>query len=387
MKKFKKICRICGEEFLSLNVRKVFCSNACRVKSSKVNNKKEYSHTCKNCEKIFVSTERKTKFCSAKCAGIYKNKKGTGKTKKCKNCEKSFEQKHNRHFFCSKYCKSKFNISESEKVNVSCSNCGNNIERNKYGLKDNSIYFCSKKCESEYRVKSARDVRKCEMCEKDFICKKSDKLRFCSVTCQSEWQRVFRSGENHPSYKHEITSNMRIKKCEFCGAEMIGTPKRFETQKYCSYSCKTKDNPKTMTFPHRETIRILEELEIPYETEYRLDRYSIDCVILDSNLLIEVMGTFWHCDRRVYLNPVDDIQIKSIIRDKKKNRIIKSKGYSVLYVWEKDISEDYETCKKLISEYFERNGKLKNYHSGNYLISKNKLKLRSKIFKPFFEQI
>jgi very-short-patch-repair endonuclease len=369
-----------------MNVQKVFCSNACRVRNSKKNNLKDHNHICEQCGISFVNQIKKTRFCSHICTGVYKNSKGTGKYFNCKECNKKFKQKHGRHFFCSNRCKSLFGIKNTEKVTVACSNCGCDIIRDIYDARKDKNFFCTRKCESTFRENKSNQLRICEFCKKEFKCKKHDKLRFCSMSCQSEWQKLTGFGKNHPSYKHEITDKIRIKKCECCGKDMIGTPRRFETNRYCSYSCKTKSNPRTMSFPHLEVIRILKELNVKQESEVELERYSIDCQITNSNLMIEVMGGFWHCDNRLYDSPVSDIQTKSIKRDAKKKERILSNGFIPIYIWEKDIVENYDVCKKLISYFIERNGKLNNYNSMNYELINGKLKLRNKILVPFFEK-
>jgi hypothetical protein len=144
--------------------------------------------------------------------------------------------------------------------------------------------------------------------------------------------------------------------------------------------------PHSMSFPHKESLRMLNELNIESEIEKNISVYSLDSYIKNTNLYIEVMGTFWHCDNRVYQTPLNEIQKKSIRRDKSKKACLFEKDLIILYLWEKDINESYECCKKLILEFIERNGKLNNYHSINYIIKNGKLKLRSEILIPFFER-
>lgn len=140
---------------------------------------------------------------------------------------------HSRHFYCSIACKRIANPQKKPFI-VSCTNCGKNASftRAYYLRKKNSEktigYFCSKTCEGKYRTKISRDVRTCEFCKKSFVCKKGNKLRFCSTKCQSKWQKVTNSGKNHPSYNHNVPDELRIKKCGSCGKEMFLHPKEFE---------------------------------------------------------------------------------------------------------------------------------------------------------------
>ena len=46
---------------------------------------------------------------------------------------------------------------------------------------------------------------------------------------------------------------------------------------------------------------------IKFENEYNCKYYSIDNYLLEYNLMIECMGTYWHTDNRFY----DKINYKS----------------------------------------------------------------------------
>ena len=83
--------------------------------------------------------------------------------------------------------------------------------------------------------------------------------------------------------------------------------------------------------------------------------------------MIEVMGDFWHCNPSIYDEPTYDIHIKSIDRDKRKHKcIVDNCGIETLYLWEHDLANDKDKCKRMIQEYVNNNGILDNYHSFNY---------------------
>lgn len=51
---------------------------------------------------------------------------------------------------------------------------------------------------------------------------------------------------------------------------------------------------------------------------------------------------------------------------------IKNKyNIDILYLWETDVNENLELCRKLISLYVHNNGILENYHSFNYILNEN----------------
>lgn len=177
---------------------------------------------------------------------------------------------------------------------------------------------------------------------------------------------------------------MRNVSCKTCGKIVRIKPSEKGKKLYCSVPCQRKGTIKTMTSPHRKTVEILKKNRIWYENEYRAGRFLLD-VYLGKTLGIEVQGSYWHGDIRLYPKPKNEIQKKADKRDKRKKLFLEEKGIAVLYIWEKDIDENPEVCKKLILRFFERNGKLSNYHSMNYKVDRGKLVLNRKRLVPRFE--
>jgi G:T-mismatch repair DNA endonuclease (very short patch repair protein) len=344
---------------------------------------------CNYCGKEFEKflanrpKENKNHYCSRECVALNKNKIGIGTNYDCKQCGKEFSQIHKRHYFCSEECKSQYNTINAPKKLVQCSNCGKEIERLRW-LK-NKNYFCCKECESAFRENESDDVRNCETCGRDFYCKKGDKLRFCSYECQGIWQSETRTGKNSSGWKDEISDDMRIKKCEYCGKDMTGTPKSFEINKFCSKSCKLKANKKTLTHPHIMVCDYLNSEGIQNEIEYPINRFSLDNFLIEKSLGIEVNGTFWHCDVRFYESPISEYQTSGIKRDKRKKNLLIEKNISVLYLWEYDIENSFELCKRLMNLFIKNNGKLENYHSMNYRLDIDGLSIINKLFIPYAE--
>ena len=54
----------------------------------------------------------------------------------------------------------------------------------------------------EYQHKERFEIRKCEICNKEFECSKISMQRFCSNQCNSEWQKT-RIKENNPKLFEE----------------------------------------------------------------------------------------------------------------------------------------------------------------------------------------
>lgn len=125
---------------------------------------------------------------------------------------------------------------------------------------------------------------------------------------------------------------------------------------------------------------LLKDMNVDFEEEYDVKYYLVDCYLTDYNLMIEVQGDFWHCSP--LLNKNSKGIKKNTVKDKRKHTYIKNKyGIEVLYIWESDVRNNIELCKKLIELYINSNGILDNYHSFNYEIDNDdNLKLINQIY-------
>ena len=385
MKEYAKECLFCKKIFISRSPIAIYCCGSCKNKDWQSKNKKNYEKNCLNCNSLFNTFLKNTKFCSYSCSSIYRNKNSKNLSS-CSECGKEFQRKSVKHYYCSLECKRIANKRNYKKDEVRCSYCDNPIYRLRNITKRNKNFFCSKQCENNFNIEKSNDIRICPSCKKEFNCKKHDKLIFCSVACQGIWQSLNRVGKNSSNYNHEITDDMRTKKCEYCENEMKGTPRIFVSKKFCSRSCMVNGMKKTMTHPHLLSCKIMDDNNIPHENEKSVGKYSIDCFIKNKSLGIEVMGTFWHCDPRFYETPINEFQKNSFKRDKNKQSLCSLEKINILYLWEHDLENDYKMCEKLLLKFFENNGILKDYHSMNYSLHDDELILNDKIIIQFFEK-
>lgn len=94
------------------------------------------------------------------------------------------------------------------------------------------------------------------------------------------------------------------------------------------------------------------------ESQYVInDIFVYDICLPDSKKIIEVNGTYWHADPRVYSENslVRDVLVKKIWnRDKSKCSYAKHRGYDVLVVWELDFCKSKENTLKLIKEFLQQ---------------------------------
>lgn len=310
---------------------------------------------------------------------------------------------------CSRECSNKLKLNGKE---LPCEYCGEKVYFTQSRIDKTEHHFCSLDCEMKYRSKSVREVKKCEICNKEFIALKRMNQRFCSIECQGKWQSTI-VGELNSRYKR-ISTN-----CSWCNKEIKVKPYKMKENQnhFCDKKCcrqwfdnvyyqtdewknsvrerfiKTllnneKRNKEYLnTTPQLKVNEFLNELNIKYTREYIVKYYAIDNYLDDYNLMIEVNGDYWHGNPMKYNNKINKIQATSIRSDKAKHTYI-TKYYDVkiLYLWETDINKNPILCKKLIEKYVSNKGILSNYNSFNYELRDNKLFLKDEIIKSYQEQ-
>lgn len=231
--------------------------------------------------------------------------------------------------------------------------------------------------------------------------------RFCSYKCQNQWQTTL-IGENNSKYKRKKIN------CDFCGKEYSVRNYIVHNQRhhFCSVKCRqawystifSQSNTWrqasqeralkilethqriTNTRPQVIVNEILDELNVSYINEQIYDYYAVDNYLPKYNLIIEVMGDFWHCNPIKYPKDKYDIHNKNIGRDKAKHNYIHSKyNIEILYLWENDIYNHPDVCKNLIIKYITNNGHIPNYHSFNYTFKDGVIELNKNLILPYFQ--
>lgn len=311
--------------------------------------------------------------------------------------------------FCSKECYDEW---QSEEVLMTCKWCGK--EFYKTPLQGQENYFCSNSCCTKYLAQERMKplvIANCEYCGAEFERKEYNTGKiYCSEECRAKGFNLKMSGENNPKY----VERLKIE-CDWCGGEFEETENDYNqsVKHFCSRNCKDEYHAKvfSQTNEYKETKRIqmvnnlengvfahtntrpqmivndlLKELSIENDNEFSCEYFAIDNYLKEFNLMIEVMGTFWHCDNRKY-NKIDYIiQSNSIKRDKSKKTYINNQyDISILYLWEYDIENNLELCKQLILKYIKNKGKLRSYHSFNYEIKENRLVINNNIIIPYMD--
>lgn len=284
---------------------------------------------------------------------------------------------------------------------INCEYCGKQVYQTNTQYNRAKHHYCSNFCQKKCEHDRLYENRKCEICGKEFSVKKTSKQRFCSPLCQSEWQKTL-TGKLSSHYKRVEMA------CEVCGKKYDVRKYKVGTQhNFCSnecrrfwYSTEFSQSEEWRDISKKRAVRILEnkqidtntkpqviindllnKMNISYINEKGFKYYAVDNYLDEYNLVIEVMGDFWHCNPLKYNNPThQEIHRKRIPRDKAKHTYIKNiHNIEILYLWESDIYDNIDLCELLIKEYIDNHGILPNYHSFNYHIEDNHLILNDNL--------
>lgn len=93
----------------------------------------------------------------------------------------------------------------------------------------------------------------------------------------------------------------------------------------------------------------LKPLKIRYTKQYRLGIFVYDFYLQDYNTLIEIDGTFWHADPRVF-KTLSPMQKKNKIRDEQKTKSAKHFGFRLERFWEGDVTFNKELIEKRLQD-------------------------------------
>ena len=199
-----------------------------------------------------------------------------------------------------------------------------------------------------------------------------DNHNFCCQECYWEYRKKYYIGEKSTMLNYQYTED-QLEKIRNNLLKNSRSSKRFDSNIQLSIN------------------NILDNSKIKYEREKIFTYYAVDNYLTDYNLIIEVMGDYWHSNPLRYnenkykLNKKQFVWIK---KDKQKHSYIKNhENINILYLWETDINKNIELCEKLILEYIKNKGILLNYNSFNYHLESNKnLILNNNIILSYQEQ-
>lgn len=101
------------------------------------------------------------------------------------------------------------------------------------------------------------------------------------------------------------------------------------------------------TKPELKMKDILNELNIPFKHQFRLNNHLFDFHLLNTNVLIEVDGDYWHSNPKKF-KKLNKIQLEQKIKDNRNNEIAKENNFILLRFWENDILNNVENVKNVL---------------------------------------
>lgn len=94
---------------------------------------------------------------------------------------------------------------------------------------------------------------------------------------------------------------------------------------------------------------------VPVEPQYQIAKKWFDFKVRSAKILIEMDGDFYHCNPEVYPNgPINRMQKKNMINDRKKTALAFSEGFLLIRIWEKDFRKKPEEVKNRIQEIVQK---------------------------------
>jgi very-short-patch-repair endonuclease len=198
--------------------------------------------------------------------------------------------------------------------------CGKKFNIKKYLKIQGFGKYCSRECQF-FAYEGRRIIITCKNCKTEFSGPPSvaKTRKFCSKHCKDDYEKDYVA---------------RI--CKNCKKKFL-LP-RWEINKgkgtFCSRKCFCQFQGETSI-----EILIRKELEkanINFKQEIRIGKFCIDFLILNKKIVIECDGEYWHSGRRAEL------------RDKRKDKFLKSRGYCIYRFSESEIKASAEDCVKRV---------------------------------------
>lgn len=304
---------------------------------------KRVKKLCPTCNKEFEILESRLRWGGTYCSGDCHKNRGTNKLKKkCIVCGKTYKiwphQIPIKAPTCSIECTKTY---KKEKYNkkVMCLVC----KRKFWTSKKNPLKHCSMECRNiSYKGKNMTGYHHaCPICNKKFYVERAKINRghgiFCSKKCKNKTP--------NKSVEQRIKEGGLVElECSWCGKQFIRSRYFKDIQKYCSHECAKKSRNETAI--ETKVRESLEKIGIYFEQEksikkFKKGKYLVDFFI-PPNIIIECNGDFWHNPQKF-----PEVHKKDII----KKRYLKTKGYLLYELKEKEINKDVNAIiKKIIDE-------------------------------------
>lgn len=300
---------------------------------------------CEICNKNYNARQKKQKYCSVECQHqSYRKPKLEKVMTICLYCEAEFYTLPNKlekgkSKYCGRECKDAHQkIIYTGTTNPSFDRIVSDDER-----KNKSELFLKLWKSNEFRVKIKKGISK-------FIEKNG---YYPGMDDESIRKRKETMIERY-GISHNWVGKYGDRKCDKTTIDLYGKTSAELLIDYTHHFGKKTDI---------ETLfeKILVELNIPHQIKFRIyDKDKInfwyreyDFLILNSNILIEVDGDYWHGNKNIF-NEVSEFQKSVQENDKIKEEFAIKNGYEIIRFWGSDVKNKKEEVINKIKEIWQK---------------------------------
>ena len=303
---------------------------------------------------------------------------------KCEYCGKETTKKR----FCSRECMYKARTIKKKK----CLNCGKEVSRCE-------VKYCSRKCYTEHKHKNwleNLEYNKCIICEKETLNQK-----YCSQQCLGKDKNRHKQAVENLNNSHiwteeelaklktsygkinlgeladelKVSKTALVRKAEKAGIKSARHWKKEEVdylekhlnddieklaKKFNTTKIRVFNKIARMKGFHQGDISVQEKVtrfirDLGYDLvrEVKIDKFKTDIMV--KGIDVEVQGSYWHGDKRLYdQDKLDEKQKRRQQDDEKKMKFFTQCGIQIYYIWEYDIilntDETFEKLAKFLKE-------------------------------------
>ena len=242
-------------------------------------------------------------------------------------------------------------------IEIACSTCEQLVKLNNYYTALNKkLYRCQQclKCGTNnpfYGKKHSQETKNSHSCfmKNRFIGEKNHFYgkRHTEATKQVIAKKSARFGQENGFYGRTHTDENKLRQSVF-----MKTAGKRPREYYVQMGVRSSSMPYRKTTIEKQVESFLLENGINFQYNFIIPKVGQYDFKVD-NILIEVNGTYWHADPRVYgtnKRPLNDRQQYKIDRDTQKKAQAKELGFTVVYIWEEDIKKNCFDAIKFITE-------------------------------------
>lgn len=302
--------------------------------------------------------------------------------KQCEICNKNYKARRKGQKYCSVECQyESYRKIKVEKINTTCLFCGKvySILPNK--LNKGKSKYCSRECKDNHQKiiytgsnnpsfnriisddeKKIRSEITKKLWQKEEYATKIKKSISLFVEKNGYWpgsdedSKIKRKQTMIEKFglDHNWGGKYGERKCDKTTLELYGKTSVEILGDYTHFYGKKTDIESIFE-------ELLIEMNIPYQIKFRIydkDKVNFwyreyDFLLLDSNILIEVDGDYWHGNKEVF-NELSDFQKSIQEKDRVKEDFAIKNGYQILRFWGKEIKNEKEQVKNKIKKLWKK---------------------------------